>query len=58
MSRFNTCLELERINTEALASRLETIGLSIHRFHGLVDFIPVKSLESSSEQATDNIENF
>jgi len=58
MSRFNTCLELERINTEALASRLETIGLSIHRFHGLVDFIPVKSLESSPEQATDNIENF
>lgn len=49
MSRFNTCLELERINTEALASRLETIGFSIDSFPDIVDFIPVKSLEPSSE---------
>jgi putative nucleotidyltransferase with HDIG domain len=49
MSRFNTSLELERINTEALSSRLETIGLSIDRFPEIVDFIPVKSLEPSPE---------
>jgi putative nucleotidyltransferase with HDIG domain len=49
MSRFNTCLELERISTEALSSRLETIGFSIDRFPEIVDFIPVKSLEPSPE---------
>ena len=51
MSRFHTCLELERLNTEALASRLETIGFSIDRFPDIVDFIPVKSLEASPELA-------
>jgi putative nucleotidyltransferase with HDIG domain len=49
MSRFNTSLELERINTEALSSRLEAIGFSIDRFPEIVDFIPVKSLEPSPE---------
>jgi hypothetical protein len=49
MSRFNTCFELERINTEALSLRLETIGYSIDRFPEIVDFIPVKSLEPSPE---------
>jgi putative nucleotidyltransferase with HDIG domain len=49
MSRFNTCLELERINTEALVSRLETIGYSIDRFPEIVNFIPTKSLEPSPE---------
>jgi putative nucleotidyltransferase with HDIG domain len=49
MSRFNTSLELERINTEALSSRLKTIGFSIDRFPEIVDFIPVKSLEPSPE---------
>lgn len=50
-SRFNTSLELERLNTESLASRLKTIGFSIDRFADLVDFIPVKSLEFSHELA-------
>jgi putative nucleotidyltransferase with HDIG domain len=49
MSRFNTSLELERLNTEALASRLKTIGFSIDRFADIVDYIPVKSLELSPE---------
>ena len=51
MSRFNTGLELERLNTDALAKRLETIGLSISEFPRLVDDIPVKVLESSPELA-------
>jgi HD-like signal output (HDOD) protein len=51
MSRFHPCLELERLNTEALASRLETIGFSIDRFPDIVDFIPIKSLEASPELA-------
>jgi putative nucleotidyltransferase with HDIG domain len=49
MSRFNTCLELERIDTEALSSRLETIGFSIDQVPEIVDFIPLKSLEPSPE---------
>jgi putative nucleotidyltransferase with HDIG domain len=51
MSMFHTSLELERLNTEALASRLETIGFSIDRFPEIVDFIPVKFLEASPELA-------
>jgi putative nucleotidyltransferase with HDIG domain len=49
MSRFHTSLELERLNTEALASRLEALGFSIDRFPDIVDYIPVKSLELSPE---------
>jgi putative nucleotidyltransferase with HDIG domain len=49
ISRFNTSLELERINTEALASRLETIGFSIDRFPHIVDFIQLRFLEPSPE---------
>jgi hypothetical protein len=49
MSRFNTCLELERIDTEALSSRLKTIGYSIDRFPEIVDFIPIESLKPSPE---------
>ena len=51
MSRFNPCFELERLDTELLASRLETIGFSIDRFPEIVDFIPAKSFESSPELA-------
>jgi len=54
MSRFNPCFEFERLNTEPLASRLEIIGFSIDRFPDIVDFIPVKSLELSSESALIN----
>jgi putative nucleotidyltransferase with HDIG domain len=51
MSRFNPCFEMERLNTELLASRLETIGFSIDNFSEIVDFIPVKSFEASPELA-------
>ena len=54
MSRFNTSLELERLDMEALASRLKTIGFSIDRFPEIVDFIPVKSLDLSYELALIN----
>lgn len=51
MSRFNTGLELERLNTDTLASRLEAIGLTISKFPQLIDHIPIKVLESSPELA-------
>ena len=51
MSRFHSGLELERLNTDALAARLETIGLSISKFPEVVDHIPLKVLESSPEFA-------
>jgi putative nucleotidyltransferase with HDIG domain len=51
MSRFHTGLELERLNTDALATRMETIGLSISEFPKLVDHIPIQALESSPELA-------
>lgn len=51
MSRFHTGLELERLNTKALAARLEAIGLSISGFPALVDHIPVNVLASSPELA-------
>jgi putative nucleotidyltransferase with HDIG domain len=51
MSRFHPCLELERLDTKSLASRLEAIGLSNDRFPDIVDSIPVKSLEFSPELA-------
>jgi len=54
MSRFHTSLELERIDTEALASRLEIIGFSIDRFPDIIDIIPIKSLELSPELAMTN----
>jgi HD-like signal output (HDOD) protein len=51
MSRFHPCLELERLDTKSLASRLEAIGFSIDRFPNIVDSIPVKSLDLSPELA-------
>lgn len=51
MSRFHSGLELERLNTDGLASRMETIGLSISELPKLVDHIPVQVLESSPELA-------
>ncbi|MEE4266387.1 MAG: HDOD domain-containing protein, partial [Desulfobacteraceae bacterium] len=41
MSRFHSGLELERLNTESLAARMETIGLSIDKFTDMVDLIPI-----------------
>jgi putative nucleotidyltransferase with HDIG domain len=49
MSRFNTSLEIERLDTDALTSRLEVIGFSIDRFSDVIDFIPAKSFEISPE---------
>jgi putative nucleotidyltransferase with HDIG domain len=51
MSRFHTGLELERLNTDTLAARLESIGLSISEIPALVDHIPLKALESAPEFA-------
>ncbi len=51
MSRFHTGLELERLDTESLATRLDAIGLSISEFPRLIDHIPIRVLESSPEIA-------
>jgi putative nucleotidyltransferase with HDIG domain len=51
MSRFHTGLELERLNTGALAARLKAIGLTISGFPELVDLIPLNVLTSSPEFA-------
>jgi len=51
MSRFYVGLELERLNTDALAGRLEVLGFSINSFSDIVDMIPVKALEASSNMA-------
>jgi len=51
MSRFNTGLELERLDTGLLSSRLATLGLSVERFPDIVDLIPVGVFESSPELA-------
>lgn len=51
MSRFHTGLEMERLGTESLASRLAVIGLSIAEFPKLIDQIPIKVLEASPELA-------
>ncbi|MEJ2101038.1 MAG: HDOD domain-containing protein [Desulfobacterales bacterium] len=51
MSRFHTGLELERLNTDALTSRLETIGFSLATFPELIDHIPLRALDSSPELA-------
>lgn len=46
MSRFHAGFELERLNTDSLASRLERIGLSISNLQGAVDLIPTKTFET------------
>ena len=51
MSRFHSGLEIERLNTDALATRLETVGLSLAGFADIVDLIPGKVLDSSPEMA-------
>lgn len=57
MSRFHTGLEVECLDTDALQTRLETLGLSAHTFAEIVDVIPLKVLAASPEMAlldTDN----
>ncbi len=49
MSRFYVGLEIERLNTDGLADRLETLGFSIKSFSDIVNMIPFGALESSSK---------
>ena len=51
MSRFHTGLEIERLNTGTLNSRLEALGLSTRTFTEIVDIIPLKVLAASPEMA-------
>jgi putative nucleotidyltransferase with HDIG domain len=51
MTRFHSGLELERLNTESLATRLETIGLTTEKFPHIVDLIPIGVFESSLEMS-------
>ena len=51
MSRFHSGLEMERLSTDSLASRLAAIGLSISEFPKLIDQIPINVLEASPELA-------
>lgn len=50
MSRFNVALEVERMETTALAERLKTLGFSIDAFSDIVNMIPAKALEYSSKR--------
>ena len=49
MSRFLTGLEIERLDTQTLSAHLDSLGLRIGDFAGLVDAIPTAVFESSSE---------
>ncbi len=49
MSRFHVGLETERLNTDDLAKRLETLGFSINSFSDIVNMIPAEALKSSSK---------
>jgi putative nucleotidyltransferase with HDIG domain len=51
MSRFHAGLEVERLGTNALVSRLRTLGLSMNTFAEIVDVMPIKVFESSPEMA-------
>lgn len=46
MSRFNVGLEVERMNTDALAESLEIIGISIESLPNIVDLMPITTLDS------------
>jgi putative nucleotidyltransferase with HDIG domain len=46
MSRFHVGLEVERLDTDALAERLKTLGLSIGSFPDIVAMIPLQALAS------------
>jgi putative nucleotidyltransferase with HDIG domain len=51
MSRFHAGLEVERLDTNTLGSRLETLGMSADTFAEIVDIIPIRVLASSPEMA-------
>jgi putative nucleotidyltransferase with HDIG domain len=46
MSRFHAGFEIERLSTENLTMKLDTIGLTTERLPDLVDLIPVGIFES------------
>jgi putative nucleotidyltransferase with HDIG domain len=54
MSRFNSGLELERMDTQFLARNLETLGISTDRFAELIDIIPRNVFEAIDEQSEIN----
>lgn len=49
MSRFHTGLELDRLGTKTLSSRLRTLGFSIDKFSDIVDLIPFGAFKSEPE---------
>jgi hypothetical protein len=49
MSRFNTGLEIERLNTRTFDKRLEYLGLEKSRFADIVDLIPGEVLRLTTE---------
>ncbi len=49
MSRFHTGLELERINTGSLITRLEKLNLPPSRFQDIVDLVPSNVFETADE---------
>ena len=51
MSRFHAGLELERLSTETLSTKLGTIGFSTEKFSDIVDLIPAGVFKSEPELA-------
>jgi putative nucleotidyltransferase with HDIG domain len=51
LSRFHVGIELERLDTRALADHLESIDLNLDHFSDLVDLIPNAVLKSLDESA-------
>ena len=49
MSRFHTGLEIDRLGTETLSSRLKAIGFSIEKFSDIVNLIPSEAFKSEPE---------
>jgi putative nucleotidyltransferase with HDIG domain len=54
MSRFHTGLELERLGTANLVSRLNTLGLASSDLPDIIDAIPMKVFEATPEKAIVN----
>jgi len=49
MSRFNTGLEMDRLNVDTLSPRMERIGLSPSQLPEIIDMIPARLFDSSQE---------
>ena len=54
MSRFHVGLEVERLDTDALAERLKTLGLSSRSFPDIVAMIPLQALASVPQMTVMN----